>query len=181
MRQRLALFAVCYSLLAVFSGCGYSATRLLPAEYRTIYIDPFQNQIPITEEVSELSRFQTNLPGLEETVTRGVINRFLFDGNLRVSRDKDQADLVLEGKLTGFERQPIRRLDDRTAEEYRLNLAASLRLRDRQGKLLCEEPKLVGDSTYFVTGSLSKSESTAVDALITDFSRRVVERVVESW
>ena len=163
------------------AGCGYSMTRLLPTTYRTICIEPFKNEISITEEVSEEYGYQTYLPELEQKVTRGVINRFLFDGNLRVTSKKEEADLVLEGKVLGFVRQPIRRLDDETVEEYRLNLAGGLILRDAHGNIIVEEPNLVGDSTYFLTGASAKSESASVDELITDFSRRVVERVVENW
>lgn len=156
-------------------------TRLLPANYRTIYIDPFANQIPFTEEVSERSGFQAILPKLEEDVTRGVINRFLFDGNLRVTTKAEAADLRLAGVIRDFYRQPVRRRDDETVEEYRLNLVASVVCRDREGKVLFDEPSLIGDATYFLSGPLARGEPAAVDDLITDFSRRVVERVVENW
>jgi hypothetical protein len=175
--KKVALFILALWL----AGCGYSMTRLLPANYRTIHVASLKNEVSITEEVSEYFGYQTYLPELEEKVTRGVINRFLFDGNLRVTPKKEEADLVLEGKITSFFRQGIRRLDDNTVEEYRLNLVGALTLRDRQGKLVWEEPNFVGDTTYFVTGASAKAESAAVDDLITDFSRRVVERVVENW
>jgi hypothetical protein len=69
----IGIFAV------LLSGCGYSTSRLLPAAYRTIYVEPLTNRIPITEEVSERFGYQANLPRLQEDVTRGVIDRFLFD------------------------------------------------------------------------------------------------------
>ena len=163
------------------AGCGYSASRLLPAYYQTIYIEAFDNKIPITEEFSERVGYISNVPQLEENVTQGVIDRFLFDGNLRVTNKPETADLILTGELRDFYRQPIRRQDDSTVEEYRLNLTASMTLRDKQGKLLLEEPNMVADATYFLSGSLSKTETAAVDELITDFSRRVVEWVIEYW
>ncbi len=173
-----AFLLLCAALL---SSCGYTATRLLPSTYRTIYVEPFQNRIPITEEVSERVGFITNVPELEEKVTRGVIDRFLFDGNLRVSNRPEQADLILKGELLDFYRQAVRRLDDETVEEYRLNLSAAVALRNRAGKVLLEDRGLVADTTYFVTGASAKSESAAVDELVTDFSRRIVEWVIEYW
>lgn len=167
--------------LLALAGCGYSATRLLPAAYQTVYVEPFANRIPITEEVSERFGFQTSLPELEERVTRGVINRFLFDGSLRVTTKPEEADLKLGGEIIDFYRQPVRRLEDGTVEEYRLNLAASVSARDREGKVIWSDANLVGDTTYFVTGALAKSETVAVDDLITDFSRRIVEGIVENW
>ncbi len=172
------------TLLLVFyaSSCGYTATRILPAYYRTIYVESFQNRIPIAEEVGERVGFVSNFPEIEERTTREVINRFLFDGNLRVTNQPDKADLVLTGNLLDFYRQPIRRKDDdSTVEEYRLNLTASVVLRDKKGKLLLEQSALIGDSTYFVTGPTAKTESAAVNELVTDFSRRVVEWVIEYW
>ncbi len=174
-----SLFTI--SLLLFLSACGYSASRLLPAAYRTLYVEPFENKIPITEEVSEYRGFQTNLPELEEKVTRGLINEFQFDGNLRITTKPEQADLILRGALIDFYRQPVRQLEDNAVEEYRLNLAARINLRDREGRPVFNEENLVGDTTYFVTGPSATSESAAVDKMITDFSRRVVERVVEDW
>ncbi len=183
MRKAPVFFYTLYAIgHMLFSGCGYTATRLLPASYRTLYIEPFQNRIPITAEVSERVGFITNVPELEERVTQGVINRFLFDGNLRVTNQPGLADLTLSGQLLDFYRQPIRRLDDETVEEYRLNLSASVVLRDnKKGKVLLEEPAFVGDTTYFLTGSSAKNEMAALDDLVTDFSRRVVEWVIEYW
>jgi len=176
--RRAALALLCALSLG---GCGYSASRLLPAEYRTIYVEGFDNKIPITREFDERVGYITNIPQLEENVTRGVIDRFLFDGNLRVTNQPAMADLVLTGELRDFYRQPLRRRDDSTVEEYRLNLTASVRLRDREGKTILEEPNLVADSTYFLSGSLARTETAAVDDLVTDFSRRIVEWVIEYW
>lgn len=173
------LFAVHCSLS--LSGCGYSATRLLPPEYQLIYVEPFKNRIPISEEMSERTGFIANLPRLEEDVTRGVIDRFLFDGNLRVTSNPQEADLLLHGEIYDFYRQAVRRFDDDAVEEYRLNLTASLSLVDKDGKMILEEPHLVGDTTYFVTGASAKTESAAVNDLVVDFSRRVVEWVIEYW
>ncbi len=181
--RRLAVLCLLFCVLCplFLTGCGYSTTRLLPASYRQIYIEPLENRIPFTEEVSERYSYQANLPRLEERATRGLIDRFLFDGNLRVTTKREEADLILEGALIDFSRQPVRRTDDNTVEEYRLNLVASLTLRDKKGALVWEEPSFIGDTTYFLSGSLTKSETAAVDDLITDFSRRVVERVIEDW
>ena len=179
--MKRSLNAMTLGLCLVVAGCGYSATRLLPANYRTIYVEPLTNKIPITDEIREQHGFQTNLTRLEERTTQGIIDRFLFDGNLRVTTNRDKADLVLQGALVDFNRQPVRRLDDGSVEEYRLNLAASLTVRDRQGAIVWEENNLIGDTTYFVSGASAKSETVAVDELITDLARRIVERTIENW
>ena len=179
--KRFPVFFLILSVLGLLSSCGYTSTRILPAHYRTIYVEPIQNKIPITEEIGEKAGFVTNFPQIEERVTREAINQFLADVNLRIVNKPEGADLMLTGNLRDFYRQAVRRREDNTVEEYRLNLTASVTLRDKQGKLLLEEPALIGDSTYFLTGPTSKTESAAVDDLVTDFSRRVVEWVIEYW
>ena len=169
-------------LLATLAGCGYSTQSLLPAAYRRIYIEPFLNKLTITGETTELQRFATSLPRLEEDVTSGVIKRFIFDGHLRVTPNRDEADLVLTGELTSFYRQALRVDEARNIEEYRLNLVAKVALREQKtGVVVWEEPSMIGDATYFLTGSSAATETTAVQALVTDFSRRVVERTIENW
>ena len=175
----LALAVGCMTML--IGGCGYSTSRLLPAAYRTIYIEPFQNKIPITREITEVTGYQSNLPQLQEKVARAVISQFLFDGNLRVITNRDAADLVLSGDINGFYRQDVRKTDDNTVEEYRLNVVCSVTLRDKQGAVVFTEPSLVGDISYFVSGPSSMSDASAVNNLMTEFGRRVVERVVENW
>ncbi len=181
-RQGRSFVAYCLLLSAscfLLSSCGYTATRILPAYYRTIYVEPFENKIPIAEDVTERIGFATNYPEIEEKVTRGVINQFLFDGNLRITNKPENADLMLTGAIVDFYRQPIRRNADDTVEEYRLNLSASVTLRDKAGKLLLQDSAMVGDTTFFLTGPSARSEGTAVEDLVTDFSHRVVEWVSE--
>ena len=164
------------------SGCGYSTQSLLPAAYRKIYIEPFVNKLPITDERTELQRFATSLPRLELDATTGVATRFIFDGHLRVTPNKADADLVLAGELVHFYPQPLRLDDQGGVEEYRLNLVANLTLRDaKSGTLLWEEAGFIGDTTYFTRGSAARTDTVAVQALVTDFSRRVVERTIEDW
>lgn len=170
------------SLVTLLPSCGYSTHAAVPSSQRAIYIEPFVNQLPITSETTELTRFTTSLPRLEEDVTTGVITRFIFDGHLRVTQTKAAADLVLTGELVDFHRQPLRLDDQGGVEEYRLNLVTNLVLRDaREGTVVWEERGFVGDTTYFVTGSSSKTEATAVSDLITDVARRIVERTIENW
>ncbi|MBI4227677.1 MAG: hypothetical protein HY600_05365 [Candidatus Omnitrophica bacterium] len=169
-------------LAVAAAGCGYSTQSLLPANYRKIYIEPFTNRLAITEESTEMRRFVTSLPRLEEDVTNAVIKRFIFDGHLRVTPNRHEADLVLTGELADFHRQALRLADGGAVEEYRLNLVANLALRDpKSGELVWEESSFVGDSTYFLTGPTATSEAAAVDKLLTDFAKRVVERTIENW
>jgi len=43
---------------------------------------------------------------METKITDAVINRFLLDGYLKLVSKEDQADLILKGELTNYEKQP---------------------------------------------------------------------------
>lgn len=174
-------FVFCFLLSAAISGCGYTTGSLLPADIKTIHIKTFTNKIDITREVSETSRYRTYAPLLEVNITKEVIDRFIYDGNLKVV-DEVNADLMLTGELIDYNRQVLRYDVSDEAEEYRLSLAVSLKLRDRRSdEIMWEEQNFIGDAAYFTSGSLAKSEDTALDEAIADLARRIVERTVEGW
>ena len=171
-----------FFLLIIFiSGCGYTMRTLLPAKYKNIHISHFKNKTAITEETRDQERLRVYYPLLEIKITNSVINRFIFDGNLKVTRSQN-ADLILSGELISYSRDPLRYDNDRNVEEYRLNIAVNLSLQDAEtGEILWEETNFVGDTTYDRTGANAVSESTAIEDAITDLVRRIVERTIENW
>lgn len=179
----LLLPAFLLSVVGLWSGCGYSTRSLLPPDLRTIYVRPFANRIPIADEVSARYPFQSYRPLLENDVTNAVIDRFIFDGNVKVAPSEELADMVLTGELIAYYRDPVRYAEAReSVEEYRLSLVARLTLTDRRkAATLWEEPNFVGDTTYFTAGSLATSDATALEAAVQDLARRIVERTIEAW
>ncbi len=180
--KKFLLLSALYLLLSTFLlGCGYTTGSLLPPSIKTIYVKTFTNKIDITAEVSETSRYKTYAPLLEVDITKEIIDRFIYDGNLRVVK-KENADLMLTGELIDYNRQALRYDTDDEVEERRLSLVVSLVLHDlRKDEIMWKEESFIGDSTYFTTGSLAKTEDTALDEAIEDLARRIVERTIEWW
>lgn len=181
----LMLSTLCFLLSTLLLGCGYTTGSLLPASIKTIYIKTFTNRIDITAELDETSRYKTYAPYLEVNISKKIIDRFIYDGNLRVV-SQENADLMLTGELIDYNRQPLRYDVDDEVEEYRLSLVVRLLLQNLTKKeIMWEETSFIGDTTYFAsatTGSVAKSEETAaLSDAIEDLARRVVERVVEMW
>ncbi|MBU0549281.1 MAG: hypothetical protein KJ838_03045 [Candidatus Omnitrophica bacterium] len=169
--------------IVIISGCGYSTRSLITKDYRTIYIAPFVNKIDITAVTSVASRYKIYRPLLEKDITREVIDQFILDGNLRLTRE-EEADLILEGELVDYRRDALRYMgqDNKEVEEYRISLAVNIKLYDTgKGVVLWDVASLVGDTTYFTQGSLAKSEAAAINEATSDLARRVVDRVVEVW
>lgn len=171
------LLRVLWPVFFIFAGCGYTTGSLLPANYRTIYVEPFNNKVQF---ISDITR-ALYVPLLETKVRTAVVNRFQFDGNLKI-KDSERADLVLKGDLIEFNREELRMTDAQEVQEYRIRIVMSLTMMDTAtGEAFWTEPSFAGEATYFTTGAQARSESAALDDALTDLSRRVVERTIENW
>ncbi len=167
--------------LWVFSGCGYTTRSFISDKYRTIYVTPFINKIDLSQEAYAANKYKIYRPTLETDITSAVNNKFLIDGNLKLAKE-GLADLILKGELIEFRRDPLRYTESDEVEEYRLNIVVNLVLYDKKENTpVWQEKGFTGDTTYFTTGSLAKSEDKAVSDALSDLARRIVERTVEQW
>jgi hypothetical protein len=172
---------LCVFLFSFTGGCGYTTRSMISTEFKTIYIPPFVNKIDFTQESDVGNKYKINRPLLETEITKAVVDKFVFDGNLKLG-DTQSADLTLKGELVEFRRDPLRYTTNDDVEEYRLNMVVTISMwNNREGKLLWEEPRFTGDTTYFTTGTQAISEDAAITTAIKDLARRIVERTVEQW
>jgi len=168
---------LCLAPLILFSSCGYTTKSTLPKSIKTIHVESFKNSIDYTEGRGR----NVYLPLLEVDARNAVIDRFLFDGNLKIA-EPGKADLILKGELKNYQRTALRYTEDDDVQEYRIHVTVSFELHNtKQGTTSWTEPGFVGEATYFVTGPLASSEDSAVDEAITDLARRIVERTIEDW
>jgi len=187
MRKRQSLFvaltAASYLVAAVlFSGCGYTTRSMANSKCRTIHIEPFLNKVNITNEADTANKYRLYRPMIETDITRYVSNRYLFDGNLRPIGEGSNADLILKGEVIDFRKDPLRYDNGDNVSEYRINLVVNISLWEtKENKLIWQENGFTGDTTYFATGTQSKTEDAAVTDALNDLSRRIVERTVEQW
>ena len=180
LRILFLFLAICHMLYAL-PGCGYTTRSMISSQYKTIYVIPFLNKIDITSEANTGRDYRLYRPVLETDITRAVIDRFMFDGNLRPAK-KENTDLILKGDLIDYRRDVLRYETDDTPEEYRISLAVDISLWDgKENKLVWEEKGFTGETTYFLTGANAKSENTAITDATADLARRIVERTVENW
>jgi hypothetical protein len=163
------------------SGCGYTTSSLLNPSIKTIYVKPFENRIDFGAEDGVYRKLRTYFPRLETDITTAVVDRFLFDGNLKPVKEQD-ADVILSGELVEYRRDVLRYDEDEDVQEYRINIIVNISLWDVKNKnFLWREDRFTGETTYFVTGSKAVSEQTAIKSGITDLARRIVERTIENW
>ena len=161
----------------LIAGCGYTTRSLLPDNFRTIFVPPFENKIDFVNADDR----KVYVAGIESRVREAVVDRYLFDGNLRVA-EQDTADLVLKGKLIKFQREEVRLQANDTVKEYRIRVTVALSLWDPTEKtFVWEEPSFSGEATYYLAGPLAKPESQAIDEAIKDLATRAVARTIENW
>ena len=166
--------------VSFFSGCGYTQKTLLPEHLKTIYVKPVKNDINLSNEISDKTPFRVYRPGVEVEVHNAIINRFIFDGNLRVT-DEVKADAVVDAFLVDYRRDPVRYSDGDDVQEYRLSVSVKVTVTDvRSGKALWQD-SLTGDTTFFLQGSRSVTEDEATQKAVDDLARRVVDKTIEVW
>ena len=166
-----------FTCLLLLSGCGYSATSMLPGNLKTVYVETFQNNINFAAERGRNLYF----PLLEQKVRAAIVDRYQFDGNLKMGQP-GSSDLVLRGKLNSYERSALRFTDNDDVQEYRVHVIVSLELYDTAtGAVRWSEPSFAGEATYFVTGPTATTEESAVEQAVIDLARRIVERTIEDW
>ncbi len=183
---QVIVFSMWLVLLPFIPGCGYTTRSMISNKYRNIYITPFVNKIDFTQETGVANKYKIYRPMLETEITKAVINKFIFDGNLRL-KEKNIANLVLKGELVEFRKDPLRYSENDDIDEYRLNIMVDIRLWDNlENRLVWEEKSFTGDFTYFpltstLTNVVKKSDDQAVVDAVKDLARRIVERTVEQW
>lgn len=185
MKKVILLVTGCW-LLAAFTGCGYTTRSMISNKFRSIYITPFVNKIDFTQETYVASKYKLYRPLLETEITKEVINKFVFDGNLR-PREKESADLLLKANVVDFRKDVVKYDDNGDPGEYRVNIVVGIELWDnKENKLIWQENNFTGYISYFpATSTLqnvtTKTDDVAVTDAIKDLARRIVERTVEQW
>lgn len=163
------------------AGCGYTTKSNLPKNIRSIYVQPVKNAIDLSTEVTDKRGFRVYRPGVEVDITNAITNRFIFDGNLKVS-SLEKANAILEAKLVDYRRDPLRYSEGNDVQEYRLSIVLDVTVFETvTHKVLWHDTGLVGDTSFFLSGSRAVTEDEAVVKAIEDLANRVVEKTIEIW
>jgi hypothetical protein len=169
-------------LLTLFAaGCGYTTRSLLPPELNSIHVSNFVNKIDPAAEVSDRRMSYTYFPGLENQITRSVIDGFIFDRHLDV-KSEARATMILKGELIDYKQEPLSYDRSDNVEEMRTQITVNLELyNSATGDLIWSERSFTGWASYDLSGPNATTEAEGVRRAVRDLGQRVVERVVEAW
>ena len=153
--------------LAGCSGYHLGPTQALP--YRSVAVLMFKNK--------------TLQPQLEAQISNAIIKRLQADGTLRIESTAN-ADVVLSGQITKFERQELRavRTDVNTPREYRITITARIEVRTREtGDLLFAPVTVEGRADTFIGTDLQSADAQALPLIADDLAKHVVPLLAERW
>ncbi|MFH1145198.1 MAG: LPS assembly lipoprotein LptE [Candidatus Eisenbacteria bacterium] len=176
--------SVCCAALAVaaawvgLDACGYSFSGTsLPSHIASIAIPVFHNETLDATIASE--------------TTQGITERFVQDNRLKLARETN-ADCVLEGKVTGYERNVYSYSSSQEPEEYIVVVRLAIVLKDRvKNRDLWSDENLTATATYpagvpastgeATSGTLPRSEEEARRAAIGKLAQDILARTLEQW
>lgn len=167
MRTSTSCFArgvigVCFVLMWWMSCCGYSTRSLLPAHLQAVHVTLFANK--------------TLKPGLDELATQQVIRAIGSGSNLRIS-DKQSADLVIEGDVSGFSKTPYTYTSDQNITDYMITVALKVRCVD----VARNEVFWEGTVSDWAIYSADADEDGAIDEAMKKTAELLVVKILTNW
>ena len=167
---RSALFPYFFILVVsavLISGCGYAIHSGVRSDIKTINIATFENR--------------TFEHGLEVELSEVLRKEFIVDGTLSVA-DASSADVLLSGEIIEYVREPYTYGADETeVEQYRLRIKANVSLREVGKEKPMWEKSVEEDATYYLTGSLAKTEEEAKGLALSELSKEIVSITARPW
>jgi outer membrane lipopolysaccharide assembly protein LptE/RlpB len=165
-------------MLVPLSGCGYSLAgrgSFLPSYIKTIGVPTFTNQTTVFD--------------LERKVSERVRNEFISRGNYNVVEAATGVDALLTGEISSVTLTPSAFTEQQLASRYVVTLTAKLEFRDlKSNKVLWQNPSMQFREEYSVSSTTTLDpnaffgqDATALERLVTEFSRSVVSAILEAF
>ncbi len=181
-RYRIHLPLCLLFAAAAVSGCGYYSTSATGGgtSLKSIAVPLFKNE--------------TLEAGLEETVTRAVVDAFVADNHLAVVSETE-AESILWGTIADYRRIPFSFDAAGAVSEYKLEIVARVEYEDRKHtKTLWTENDLRAWATYQLdtaaptdtgesttTDEAAASEDAARDNAVDKLSRELIAKTLGGW
>lgn len=157
--------SVLFAIFAIASaGCGvYSFSGSMGSNIKTIAVPIFDNQ---SVEY-----------GIAEDLTTGVIDKFVSDNTLKVI-PKSNADAVLSGTITKYDRVAYTYDENDQVQEYRVDITVNVNLTKSDGTVIWEEPSL---SAYGIYNAADETEEDGKSRAIAKVAEDIVNRTIRDW
>jgi lipopolysaccharide assembly LptE-like protein len=181
VKARLARLGLCAAMLAGASGCGYALVG------RGVAVDPSIKKVGVP-----LFRDTTGKTGLDQMITRRVIEELLRRGRFDVVQQATGVDALVDGEITGYIAQPVgfeSAAIGQQAQSQASRYAVTVTARVRYTKTATSEPIWANESFTFRdeydVGSdptaFTDQESQALGRISQAFARTLVAAMLEAF
>ncbi|MCX5799824.1 MAG: LptE family protein [Candidatus Eisenbacteria bacterium] len=151
-------------------SCGYTASANLPGHIKTVAIPLFKNE--------------TLEYGIEEEITKAVIEKFVSDNRLRVVGEKEASSLLL-GTVRSYKNSVFSYSSGEVAQEYEVTIRVSVEFQDvSKGKIIWKDDSLTSSARYFavdMAGQKAQTEQEGRAPAIEFLGKDILTRTVEGW
>jgi len=159
---------VCVAVMLLCGiGCEQPSVSLIPDRIHTVAVETFSNKT---------IRF-----GLEEELTRNIIDEFIHDGRLSIAQ-AHRADSLLTGEITKYSLEPVSYDENYVVEAYRISVEVDMKYTDlATDKVLIQEMGTPYAVTYYVTptaGETVETEDQAQERLASELAQELVNLVL---
>ncbi|MCK4352319.1 LptE family protein [candidate division WOR-3 bacterium] len=142
-------------------GCTYNFSGFTKSDIKSIAIPVFENQ--------------TIKYGIEEILTRFVIDAFIQDNRLKVLERKS-ADSILLGKIISYKRAPFSYNENAEVKDYKIELVIKLTYKDKERKTIFEK-----ELNEWILYSSEVTEEDGIENLCTKTSADILRGIIEGW
>lgn len=158
MRIWFCFFGLIFLLV---SSCTYNLKGFTARNVRSVAIPVFENK--------------TIKYGLEEVLTKLVIDAFIKDNRLKVV-DRDKAESVLLGEIITYSRAPFAYDEDANVKDYKIELSMKLIYKDKEDKVLSEK-----QLTDWYVYSAQDTEEEGIEKLCEKVATDILRGILEGW
>ena len=151
-----------YLSFLILSGCAYNFRGFVARDVSSIAIPVFENQ--------------TVKYGIEEQLTKLVIDAFIKDNQLKVL-DRKSADSILLGEIIKYNRAPFSYDDQANVKDYKIELNVKLTYKKSLNDKVILEKELKDWSLY----SSQKTEEEGIEELCEKIADDILKGIMEGW
>lgn len=163
--RRRAVWLAAFSPLLMAQECGTPGFTL-PSHIRSVAVATFENR--------------TREEGLEQEVMRRVYQALVTTSEVSVVPDPAEADGVIRGVITRYERTPVSWDQTNRVVQYKIRIVADVTFEDRvRGGVVWRVPEIDGVTTYSLVRSPPETEDVGIIRAAEEMARDILFMMIE--
>lgn len=166
-KQLLLILSISILLSSCFSY-SFSGGNI-PPEVNYIYIPYFSD------------RTNSGQATLSEQLYRSVINQFINQSRLQLSKDEINADVTLTGSLITYRNSPFSITGEEISSENRVEIVVKAVYKYKNEKKPVYDKTFNGFSNYSTLGDPVAGEQEAITEALNQISRKLFDDAVGQW